>query len=281
VEPIVQDGWATYVAPDILECLRKASAEGPTSLFDPPPLCCMHGLRAGTVGKLRRVKERILKLSDGTEILLVLLIAFGMFLPSNLAALVSPDLLAHRDSPPISNSHLQGLVLYEVVILVVLAVFLRARGWTLVRLGVQPTVRDTVYGVGLCMGYYLFYWVLVMALATVWPTFARLSMSTHLVAADLHWPTVVMASTVNPVFEEVLVCGYVITALKGRVGTTTAVNVSVGIRVFYHLYQGAVGVVGIAPLALLFAYGYARTGRLWPLIVAHALTDFWALAASL
>jgi hypothetical protein len=60
VEPIVQDGWATYVAPDILECLRKASAEGPTSLFDPPPLCCMHGLRAGTVGKLRRVKERIL-----------------------------------------------------------------------------------------------------------------------------------------------------------------------------------------------------------------------------
>ena len=64
------------------------------------------------------MKERILKLSDGTEVLLVLLIAFGMFLPSNLAALVSPDLLAHRDSPPISNSHLQGLVLYEVVILV-------------------------------------------------------------------------------------------------------------------------------------------------------------------
>ena len=64
----------------------------------------------------------------------------------------------------------------------------------------------------------------VMALATVWPTFARLSMSTHLVVADLHWPTVVMASTVNPVFEEVLVCGYVITALKGRVGTTTAVK---------------------------------------------------------
>jgi membrane protease YdiL (CAAX protease family) len=52
-------------------------------------------------------------------------------------------------------------------------------------------------------------------------------------------------------------------------------------RVFYHFYQGAVGVVGIAPLALLFAYGFARTGRLWPLIVAHALTDFWALAASM
>jgi len=227
------------------------------------------------------MKERILKLSDGTEVILVLLIAFGMFLPANLAALVSPELLTHRNSPPISNSHLQGLVLYEVVILMVLATFLRARGWTLARLGVQPTVRDTVYGVGVCVGYYLFYWILMMTLVTVWPTFARLAMSTHLVAADLQWPTVVAASTVNPVFEEVLVCGYVITALKDRVGITTAVNVSAGIRVFYHLYQGAVGVVGIAPLALLFAYGFARTGRLWPLIVAHALTDFAGLAASM
>jgi membrane protease YdiL (CAAX protease family) len=68
---------------------------------------------------------------------------------------------------------------------------------------------------------------------------------------------------------------------KDRVGVTTAVNVSAAIRVFYHFYQGAVGVVGIAPMALLFAYWFARTGRLWPLIVAHALTDFWALAASM
>jgi membrane protease YdiL (CAAX protease family) len=57
--------------------------------------------------------------------------------------------------------------------------------------------------------------------------------------------------------------------------------VSAGIRVFYHFYQGAVGVVGIAPMALLFAYWFARTGRLWPLIVAHALTDFAGLAASI
>jgi membrane protease YdiL (CAAX protease family) len=72
-----------------------------------------------------------------------------------------------------------------------------------------------------------------------------------------------------------------VTALKDRFGITTAVNVSAGIRVFYHFYQGALGVVGIAPMALLFAYWFARTGRLWPLIVAHALTDFAGLAASI
>jgi membrane protease YdiL (CAAX protease family) len=131
------------------------------------------------------------------------------------------------------------------------------------------------------VGTYLFHGVVVIALAMVWPTFARLAATTHLVAHGLEWPTAVAVSVINPVFEEVFVCAYVITALKDRVGVTTAVNVSAGIRVFYHLYQGAVGVVGVAPLALLFAYGFARTGRLWPLIVAHALTDFTALAISM
>jgi len=37
------------------------------------------------------------------------------------------------------------------------------------------------------------------------------------------------------------------------------------------------GVVGVAPLALLYAYWFALTGRLWPLIVAHALADFTPL----
>jgi membrane protease YdiL (CAAX protease family) len=227
------------------------------------------------------MKERIRNLSGTAELLLVLVIAFGYAVPVSLAALLSPQALAHRTSPPITNSHLQGIALYEVVVLAILALFLSVRGWTLARLGVRPTVRDTVQGVSIFVGYYVFYYVLVIALAVVWPTFARLATSTHLVATDLEWPTVVAVSAINPVFEEVFVCGYVITALKDRFGLTTAVNVSAGIRVFYHFYQGAVGVVGVAPLALLFAYWFARTGRLWPLIVAHALTDFTALAASM
>ncbi len=73
-------------------------------------------------------------------------------------------------------------------------------------------------------------------------------------------------------------CAYLITALKERFGTTTAINVSAGIRVFYHFYQGALAVLSITPMALLFGYWFARTGRLWPLIVAHALQDFIALS---
>jgi uncharacterized protein len=85
------------------------------------------------------------------------------------------------------------------------------------------------------------------------------------------------AGKASTVFEEVFVCGYVVSALKERTGVTFAVNVSAGIRVFYHFYQGSLGLLAIAPMALLFGYWFARTGRLWPLIVAHALQDFIGL----
>jgi membrane protease YdiL (CAAX protease family) len=49
------------------------------------------------------------------------------------------------------------------------------------------------------------------------------------------------------------------------------------IRLGYHLYQGPFGVVAIVPLGLILAYWYAKNGKLWPLIVAHAAIDLVGL----
>jgi membrane protease YdiL (CAAX protease family) len=224
------------------------------------------------------MRERIRSWSGRTELVLVLLIAFGATVPRSLAALLFPELLVHRTSPPITNAALYRTVLFELAVMAILAMFLRARGWTLERLGIRPTAQDSIVGVGIFIGYYLAYVVLVMAVVAVWPRFAQIAISTHLVGGRLEWPAMLAVSLVNPVFEEVFVCGYVVAALKERRGITTAINVSAGIRVFCHFYQGAVGVVGIVPMALIFAYWFARTGRLWPLIVAHALDDLLGLA---
>jgi membrane protease YdiL (CAAX protease family) len=223
------------------------------------------------------MKERILSLSGRTEVLLVLLVAFGITVPHSLWALLSPESLANR-APPITNQALHRTVIYELGVMVILVPFLRARGWTRERLGIRPTAKDSLWGVGIVLAYYAGFVVLVTLIADVWPQTVLAASRMRLTQGPFDWPSITVASVVNPVFEEVFVCGYVITALKERFGTTTAVNVSAGIRVFYHFYQGALGVLGIAPMALLFAYWYARTGRLWPLIVAHALEDFTALA---
>jgi membrane protease YdiL (CAAX protease family) len=89
---------------------------------------------------------------------------------------------------------------------------------------------------------------------------------------------VAILSLANPVFEEVLVLAYVVQGLRKRFGLVTAMNVSLAIRLTYHLYQGPLAVIPIAFFGLVVTLVYVRMGRLWPAIVAHAILDFVALA---
>ncbi len=57
-------------------------------------------------------------------------------------------------------------------------------------------------------------------------------------------------------------------------------NVSMGIRLLYHLYQGPMGIITIVPLGLLYGFVYVRTRQLWPLILAHMLIDIAGLAVA-
>ena len=89
---------------------------------------------------------------------------------------------------------------------------------------------------------------------------------------------VFLTSTVNGIFEELFVAGYIITVLKDARGTWTAINASTMVRLLYHLYQGPIGVVTIVPMGLLFGYTYVRRRQLWPLIFAHVLIDIIGLS---
>jgi membrane protease YdiL (CAAX protease family) len=75
----------------------------------------------------------------------------------------------------------------------------------------------------------------------------------------------------------VFVVGYIIAALTPVRGMWTAINVSTGVRLLYHLYQGPIGILSVVPMGLLFGYAYARTRLLWPLIFAHIVIDIIGL----
>jgi membrane protease YdiL (CAAX protease family) len=59
-----------------------------------------------------------------------------------------------------------------------------------------------------------------------------------------------------------------------------AVNASTALRVAYHLYQGPAGAISMIPFGLLFGWCFARTGRLWPLVVAHGFFDLAGLLSA-
>jgi membrane protease YdiL (CAAX protease family) len=225
------------------------------------------------------MKDRIRALSGRTEFLVVVIGAFGIFLPTNVLALLAPKTVLPHSVGSITNGYLNKLVLYELVILLCLGTFLRARGWTLQKIGLTPSVRDTLAGIALTLGGYAAHLAVLLPLLMVLPALAAApQIATQLVRESLDINTILAVSVVNPIFEEVFVCAYIVTALKERRGVTLAVNVSTALRVTYHLYQGPLGVLGVAPIGLIFAYWYARTNRLWPVIVAHGAIDLIGLA---
>ena len=221
--------------------------------------------------------RRFLKgLSPTTEFFAVLLIAFGYFALLSVLDGISPRPGAHH-----STASLILLVVYELFLIAIISCFLGVRGWTLEKIGLVPSLKDSWIGFLLYIAAavaWFFVWNLTAALA---PDIARhiAAVSTGLVTHGISMTAVGAVSIVNPIFEETFEVGYVITALRGRVSPAACVNVSVALRLVCHLYQGTLGVLSVIPVGLIFAYWYVRTGRLWPLIVAHALLDFISLAA--
>jgi CAAX protease family protein len=218
------------------------------------------------------IRRRVQDLSLSAEYSIVLVGALGYFCLGSLVAVLFP-----RATPPITQAHLVRLLAYESIVLVVLWAFLRVRGWTPKRIGLKANTSDPFIGIGLAIADYAAYitvWWLAVSLGAH-PNYA--GTYRELAVHGLALPTVIAASILNPIYEELFVCGYVVTVAKEHNRITAGINISVAIRLLYHLYQGSVGVLGIIPSGLIFALWYARTGRLWPVVVAHALFDVTGL----
>jgi membrane protease YdiL (CAAX protease family) len=92
-----------------------------------------------------------------------------------------------------------------------------------------------------------------------------------------HWwtvPLLILIAVQAGLLEELIVVSYLITRLE-QVGwsTAAAVGASAFLRGSYHLYQGFGGFVGNLMLGAFFGIVFARTRRIWPLVIAHALID--------
>lgn len=217
------------------------------------------------------MRQYLQALSPKAEFWIVVIGAFGYFILVSLLTafrVISPGAMSEADY--------HYLLVLELMVLTVLLPFLRIRGWTLARIGLWPSARETLLGLGLALAFYVSL-VAVLLLAT---STSLLVVPETPAGPRIGLATILATSIVNPVFEEIFVCGYVMTAVQERSGPFTAINASVAVRLLYHLYQGAVGVIAIVPFGLIAAHWYVRSGRLWPVIVAHGVFDFFALLAS-
>ncbi len=105
------------------------------------------------------------------------------------------------------------------------------------------------------------------------------------VPEQVYWwtiPILLLSAVENALVEEIIAVGYLMTRLRDlRWGPWAAVAASAALRGTYHLYQGFGQALGNAAMGAIFAWWFQRTGRLWPLLVAHMLLDVVAFVGYL
>jgi membrane protease YdiL (CAAX protease family) len=216
------------------------------------------------------MKKLVARMQANVEFFAIIVTAFGY--PIAVSLLRG---FGMQQQKAFTDQHLLALGCFELVVGSFLLSFLWLKGWTFPKIGFLPSFKDTGIGL-LLLVFTTLIWAAILCAtylispATIW---AMVETYRQLKGATVSVPVALGVSLINAAFEEIFVSGYIITALKPSRGPIFAMNVSVAIRLLYHLYQGQVAALGILPLGMAYAFLYARTGRLWPLFVAHAIQD--------
>jgi membrane protease YdiL (CAAX protease family) len=83
-----------------------------------------------------------------------------------------------------------------------------------------------------------------------------------------------VACAANGFAEELVMRAYLLARLERLLRSTwVAVLVTTALFASYHLYQGVTGAIGTAAIGLVYAVSFCWFRRLWPLCIAHAVTD--------
>jgi membrane protease YdiL (CAAX protease family) len=223
----------------------------------------------------------------GLEIAVVLTVTLGLSALrsalSLLDSLLSPTPLAQQQvalNAPAAQADLVDLAAQLVRVLQLagwgaLAAYLLLRaGFGMARIGLDRTrpARDALGAVGLAaligipgLGLYLGARALGVSL-DIAPSLLD----------DVWWrtPVLILSAAANAWAEEIVMIGYLLTRLR-QLGWSAdrSVLAAALLRGAYHLYQGLGGFVGNVVMGLVFGRVWQRTGRLWPLVGAHALID--------
>lgn len=215
------------------------------------------------------------------EILLVLTVSFGMSGLRSLLRLIN-DLL---DPTPLNeqqatlNASQSDLLWVDLALQMCSSAVLFAWGglalFLLAADGIRlPKIRWSDLGWGAGLAALIGLPGLVFYVAAVQLGLSKVVVPTGMEHAAIELPVLLLNSAANAFGEEVVVVMWLLTRLRQLGwGLPAALAASSVLRGSYHLYQGVSAGFGNIVMGLVYGFFYARTGRIWPLIIGHFLID--------
>ncbi|MEX3517924.1 CPBP family intramembrane glutamic endopeptidase [Corynebacterium camporealensis] len=215
------------------------------------------------------------------EILIVLAVTFGISglraILRLINALAAPEAL--NDQSVTLNASQSTLAWVDIGLQLCSAIALFAYGALALFLLAGDGIRmpgwkrgDLLHGMGLAA-------IIGIPGLALYVTALQLGLTKEVVPTDfdntwIELPALLLHSAANAFGEEVVVVFWLLTRLRTLGwGLPAALAASSILRGTYHLYQGVSAGFGNIIMGLLYGYYFHRTGRVWPLVIAHFLID--------
>lgn len=219
----------------------------------------------------------IRKFSPAIELLIVLLLGFGLFIYSSTRGffIVNSDYNQSWTYKITSHGDF-SVVIYEIISLFIIFYILKVRDWRCSDFNLEFTFRMIwtalliifVRNIIGSVGYKIFEFANIVDKTT--PNHVQYALKSN-------WISLSLIIVINSVYEEFLLFGYFFKRLE-KFHPAIVIGLSMLIRISYHTYQGWMSLFVIVPTGLVFGYYYYKYKKLWPLIIAHG---FWNLIAFL
>ena len=208
--------------------------------------------------------------ADPREALGIVAICFGCFIIGSVQAVLARGAGESR----FSNAGLDATLLLELILGATALAVLSSRHYPLHMLWPRASWRGVLVGLGLfvCTGIVWNAGALLLPPDADWPIAGIMSRT------SVSWSSVIPVSIVNGAYEEVFLLGYLMRGMR-RHGASTALGITVLVRMLYHMYQGPGGVLSVALFGIVLGLYYQRKGQLFPVVLAHIAADMAAFLA--
>jgi membrane protease YdiL (CAAX protease family) len=173
-------------------------------------------------------------------------------------------------------------IAFELANVGLLIWILRSQGRSLRDIGLAPSWKDVPKSILLAVVSYSFLYLGMMVLFygyyfTTGRVLDYEAKNIDALGLSLS-PVLIVFIVINPFFEELIARAYLMTEVVSLSGSRVlAVIVSAGLQAAYHLYQGGPSAFAIFLMFLVFSLYFARSKRIFPVILAHLYFDLLAL----